>query len=342
MHLLFSEEIDFSTNRVIDWLYYYDQKYEKHIDHIKAKNDHFNFEDKTIAISFGGSDSHETFEIKDALGSIDINSTWFRRPTLNSKTLSPENENLGVYPTEYLEYSNKKRMKTFWEFLCYNLTPKKKLGSYDIVELNKPIILKKAQEHNLQIPKTLITNSKEELRIFFNQCDRKIITKSLSSVIPEYKHQTNPDSDYHLSFYQLTKLIDDLDYSPQKFAPSLFQEYIEKEYEIRSIYLNGELYSACIFSQLNEQTKVDMRNRPANHPTRYIPYQLNQNTETSLKSLMHELRLDYGAIDIVKGLDGQYYFLEINPVGQYGDVSLQCNYYINKKIAEYLINNSND
>ncbi|MCK8522513.1 grasp-with-spasm system ATP-grasp peptide maturase [Aquimarina sp. D1M17] len=342
MHLLFSEEVDFSTNRVIDWLYYNDEKYEKHIDHNKAQKDHFNFEDKTIAVSFGGNITDPIFKVNDIKDPVDINSTWFRRPTINSKTLSPEKQNFGVYPKEYLEYSNQKRMRTFWDFLCYNLQKTKKLGSYEIVDLNKPIILKKAQEHNLTIPKTLITNSIDELRNFFNLCNQKIITKSLGSVIPEYKHQVNHPKDHYLSFYQLTKLIDNIDTAPKKFAPSLFQECIDKEYEIRSIYLNGELYSACIFSQLNEQTKVDMRNRPANHPTRYIPYQLNQAIESSITSLMQELTLDYGAIDIIKGIDGQYYFLEINPVGQYGDVSLQCNYYLNKKIAEYLINNSND
>jgi hypothetical protein len=30
-------------------------------------------------------------------------------------------------------------------------------------------------------------------------------------------------------------------------------------------------------------------------------------------------------------------FLEVNPTGQYGMVSDPCNYYLDKKIAEYLI-----
>lgn len=338
MHLIFSEEIDFSTNRVIDWLYYYDRKYEKHIGHKNAKKDHFEFENKTISMSFGGKGEEESFTFKDDQTNINIDSSWFRRPTLNSKAFFPDMEYQGSYPRERIEYANTKRMRTYWDFLCYNLNKKHHLGSYDIVELNKPIILKKAQGHNLMIPKTLITNSKDELGSFFCKCKKKIITKSLNSVLPDYKHKTGAENDDYLSFYQLTTLIDDLEETPKKFAPSLFQEYIEKEYEIRTIYLNGELYSACIFSQLNEHTKVDMRNRPANHPTRYIPYQLNEKIETGLINLMQELRLDYGAIDFVKGLDGQYYFLEINPVGQYGDVSLQCNYYLNKKIAEHLIN----
>ena len=35
--------------------------------------------------------------------------------------------------------------------------------------------------------------------------------------------------------------------------------------------------------------------------------------------------------------NNEYVFLEINPVGQYGMVSEPCNYFLDKKIAHYLI-----
>ena len=50
-------------------------------------------------------------------------------------------------------------------------------------------------------------------------------------------------------------------------------------------------------------------------------------------------RLDYqvGLIDLIKGIDNNYYFLEVNPSGQYSDMSEYCNLYLEKKVATYLM-----
>ncbi|WP_299260745.1 grasp-with-spasm system ATP-grasp peptide maturase [uncultured Aquimarina sp.] len=338
MHLIFSEKIDFSTNRVIDWLYYYDQEYEKFIGPSENK-DHFRFTDKTISFTFGGVNKEEKQDIIDDSSALKIDSTWFRRPNHNTRPFNAGLEYNGVYPENILKYTLQQRTDVFWEYLGYTLESNNHLGSFKTFELNKPIVMQEAERLGLTIPKTLITNSKKDLKAFFKSCNNRIITKSLHEIIPEYKHPTE-DSNTELSFHQYTTLIDDLKNTPDVFAPSLFQECIDKEYEIRTIFLNGSCYSAAIFSQLNEETKIDMRNRDANTPTRYIPYQLTPAIEESIIKLMDKLRLSYGAIDIMKSIDGHYYFLEINPVGQYGDVSMQCNYYLNKKIAEHLINNN--
>ncbi|GAA0728021.1 hypothetical protein GCM10009430_36740 [Aquimarina litoralis] len=338
MHLIFSEKVDFSTNRVIDWLYYYDQKYEKFIGPSDNK-DHFKFNDKTISFTFGGINKEEKQSISENANPTKIDSTWFRRPNHNTKSFIEEFKYNGIYPKNILNYTLQQRIDVFWEYLGYRLESNNHLGSFKTFELNKPIVMQEAEKLGLTVPRTLITNSKRELETFFKSCNHRIITKSLHEIIPEYKHPTE-DTNTELSIHQYTTLIDNLKDTPKVFAPSLFQECIDKEYEIRTIFLNDSCYSACIFSQLNEQTKIDMRNRDANTPTRYIPYQLPETIETSIKQLMNKLNLSYGAIDIMKSINGYYYFLEINPVGQFGDVSMQCNYYLNKKIAEHLINKS--
>lgn len=38
---------------------------------------------------------------------------------------------------------------------------------------------------------------------------------------------------------------------------------------------------------------------------------------------------------------GDYYFLEINPVGQFGMVSELCNYSLYEKFANFIINDKN-
>ena len=51
---------------------------------------------------------------------------------------------------------------------------------------------------------------------------------------------------------------------------------------------------------------------------------------------MTKLEYKTGSIDLLLDTENNYYFLEINPVGQFGMVSIPCNYNIEKKIAEYL------
>ena len=58
--------------------------------------------------------------------------------------------------------------------------------------------------------------------------------------------------------------------------------------------------------------------------------------ENNLAELMKHLNLNSGSIDLIYGCDKKYYFLEVNPVGQFGMTSYPCNYYIEKKIANYL------
>jgi glutathione synthase/RimK-type ligase-like ATP-grasp enzyme len=52
---------------------------------------------------------------------------------------------------------------------------------------------------------------------------------------------------------------------------------------------------------------------------------------------MKELQLDTGSIDMIKCTDGKYYFLEVNPVGQYDMISMPCNFHLSEIIASELI-----
>ena len=50
-----------------------------------------------------------------------------------------------------------------------------------------------------------------------------------------------------------------------------------------------------------------------------------------------ELNLNCGSVDMIVDKNGEYVFLEINPVGQYGMVNEPCNYNLDHLIANYLI-----
>jgi len=121
------------------------------------------------------------------------------------------------------------------------------------------------------------------------------------------------------------------------FFPSLFQEEVKKKYELRIFYFLGEFYSSAIFSQGNNKTEVDFRNYDKEKPNRVVPYQLPIDLGQKLKTLMDELNLETGSIDMIVTPEKKYVFLEVNPIGQFNQVSIPCNYFLEKKIADYLL-----
>ena len=96
-------------------------------------------------------------------------------------------------------------------------------------------------------------------------------------------------------------------------------------------------FAGAMFTQANPKTRVDFRNYDDEKPTRIIPFELPNYIREKLLSLTAKIGLDTGSIDMIYSTDCDYYFLEINPVGQFGMVSYPCNYHIEKQIAEYLI-----
>jgi len=114
-------------------------------------------------------------------------------------------------------------------------------------------------------------------------------------------------------------------------------EYIEKRIEIRVFYLDGKCFSMAILSQCDETTSVDYRNYNVLNPNRNVPIILPKHIEISIDKLMRNLNLQTGSIDFILSSNEEFVFLEVNPIGQFLNVSHICNYCIEKEIAKYLI-----
>jgi ATP-GRASP peptide maturase of grasp-with-spasm system len=198
--------------------------------------------------------------------------------------------------------------------------------------VNKLLVLKKAKEIGLKIPNTLISNKKKDLEDFTKK-NSENITKPIWEV---YAYQ---DKKHHYSSYTTAVNFNDSYFKDELTCfPSLIQSRINKKYEIRSFFLNEKFYSMAIFSQENEQTKDDFRIYDQDKPSRNIPFKLPNEIEIKLNALMKFLNLKTGSIDLLYSNEGEFYFLEINPVGQFIMTSNPCNYHLDFEIAKTLNN----
>jgi ATP-GRASP peptide maturase of grasp-with-spasm system len=186
-----------------------------------------------------------------------------------------------------------------------------------------------AQEVGLKTPDTIITNSKKNLKEFASRYDQ-IICKNIGEISSIY---------YYKLFITYTSVItpEFIEQLPDHFFLSLFQEAIDKEFEIRVFYLEGSLFSMAIFSDNDPQTKVDFRMYNGEKPNRTVPLKLPNDLEDKIVEFMKCVNLSTGSLDLIYSQTGEYYFLEVNPVGQFGMVSFPCNYNLEKLMAEYLI-----
>jgi ATP-GRASP peptide maturase of grasp-with-spasm system len=195
--------------------------------------------------------------------------------------------------------------------------------------VNKITVLTHANRLGLNIPNTLVAQSKELLYDFIKK-NKKVIIKPLSNPI-FFSDKNSKYATYTKEIYR-----EDIDHIPFKIFPLLVQQCIDKEFEVRCFYLSGTFYSAAIISQQDPQTKQDFRNYNHKKPNRVIPYTIPENVKINLIQLMDILLLDTGSIDLIYS-NGEYYFLEVNPVGQFDMISTPCNYNLDEKIAMYLI-----
>ncbi len=312
MILILSTQDDLATNRVIDWLQFYNKPFIRinPEDSISIKSITISNTDFEYILGVNGK------EIKTS----EITSYWYRRGEFNFEASLKNNNHVDLYLNRYLG----QEMKSTKDFLYLILNNKKSIGNIQHNDTNKLYNLLTAKQCGLKIPETLISSSKSQ---YSNINAKKTITKAISNGffnIDKYAVGT------------LTKTIDKEEIQ-DSFFPSLIQEHIEKKYELRIFYIKEQFYSTAIFSQQNKKTKVDFRNYDTNKPNRVVPFKLPKKIQKKLKKLMSILDLNSGSIDIMVSKNDDYYFLEVNPIGQFRQVSYPGNYYLEQIIAKELI-----
>lgn len=330
MIVIFSIYNDFTTSDVIEWLQYYGEE----VIRINQEDDFYRLDKIDI-------DANQII-IKDrkenkTINLLDATAIWYRKGGMfhNFFNLKVKQETLkSLFLDEGHERYILNALMNETNVLLGYIFPKlekhcKSLGKYLNRNLNKLHVLELARESGLHIPETYVLHNREQIGSLLED-QKKLITKSLSDGIYLFGQQN--------AYYTFTEEVSagTISYPELNIFHSLFQEKLQKQYEIRSFYLNGEFYSMAIFSQSNAKTEVDFRKYDNVKPNRYVPYKLPDETEDKLRVLMHKIELNTGSIDLVLDQENNYCFLEVNPVGQFGMVSAPCNYYLEQKVANFL------
>lgn len=159
---------------------------------------------------------------------------------------------------------------------------------------NKIFQLKIAMELNFLLPHSLISNAQSLVN---NMSEQRIIAKPIST------GKLTKESAVHTSI--VTEKVSNIELSP-----TYFQDYLEKDYELRITVVKEKIYSVKIIAD----DKIDWRNNERkNH---YELIEIPEIVKQQCLSFLKACNLEFGAFDYIV-LNGEYYFLECNPNGQW-------------------------
>lgn len=317
--ILSTSKFESTTEEVIRWLSYYKTDWRRINGH-DLENENSFFNENEMQIKCG--------HLSSAQFPVIWYRRWYEKDSFDDAVVEAEQiKNKGGL-RQYLQ----KEFEALSGSIFYRLRNSFWLTNPSKININKLVVLDLAREIGLQIPATFVFTNKHDLGQSLLK-HKSLITKAMTNSPNLY----STDGEQEFTLYTEEVKLEDLDHLPNTFFPTLFQQRVDKEYEIRVFYLEGICYSMAIFSQRNKKTQVDFRHYDDQTPNRAVPYTLSKQTEIKIQQLMSQIGLNTGSIDLMveKGTK-HHYFLEVNPIGQFGMVSIPCNYYLEKKVATLL------
>lgn len=168
----------------------------------------------------------------------------------------------------------------------------------------KPVQLAVAARAGLDVPRTIITSDPDHAREFIGAGE--VIYKGLSGGVltAERRHRYLPTT---------VLRADGIDASVAGTA-HLFQERVPKQCEVRLTVIGQRMFPVAIYAG-SAAARLDWR---TDYPSlTYGPIELPVQVEKSVRLLMDELGLYFGALDFAVTPDGRWVFFEVNPNGQW-------------------------
>lgn len=200
------------------------------------------------------------------------------------------------------------------------------VDSFEGITLSKPSKMRLAGNKIFQIPLAIsvgftvpdmcIGNNIEHIAIK----EKRIVKPIAVGVI---------QNDYTKEYVQTNLFDSEIDLSTLKFCPSYFQEYIDKDYEVRITYIDKAGFAVRIDSANN----VDWRKKGNN--VQYSIIEIPESIDKKCLDFLDKSDMEFGCFDFIIKED-KWYFLELNTNGQWLWLEVETGHNISGEIVRYL------
>jgi MvdD-like protein with pre-ATP grasp domain len=170
----------------------------------------------------------------------------------------------------------------------------------------KALQLVKASEAGLKTPETLISNDEDQVRTFV-----AALGDTPCAIKPLVALGVTDAEGYRLPL--TTTLPPGHPLGSVAAAPTIFQPYVEKAFELRCVVIGERIFAAKIHSQASEKTRIDWRAGEPEHEVFALP----EDIQAAIRRLMDSFGLNFASLDMIVTPEGEFVFLELNPNGQW-------------------------
>ena len=307
MILLLSDSLDITTDYVAVEL---NKRREKYIrlnrDHFSEYKIFFDINKLILKVTIDG----KRFVINNS----NLRSVFYRAPTFLRETFSSDlNLEQQLYRSQWMAFT--RNMAVFGEALWVN----NPVATYKAE--NKFLQLNLAKQFGFNIPMSFVINETKGLA----NLGSNVVVKSIDTVIVRkgkmegffYTHKINKNE---LKGYDLAS------------SPIFLQEYIQPKIDWRITVVGRKVFSTKI---LENGKGVDGDWRLKKNDVKFVPSDLPEGIQKKCIKILSELGLVFGAFDLVQS-GNKFYFLEINPTGEWAWLVTDANLNIHKSICDCL------
>lgn len=302
--LIVTNEIDSHASAVIEELY---QRVPS--ESVFRLNTEMLLRKNAVTVRQSSSGTDFTLMSKGTSRSVDgreISAVYYRRP----EVVFPLVECLGEHAGEVAS----KESTLFIDWMMSSL-------DIDTFVLSPPHVLRRANSKllqyriatqvGLQLPKTLYSNDRTAVAAFVDSIPA-VAVKTL-------REASFIRGEKSYSFFTRRVSSDDLrnfiDNAPQSI--NYFQEYVEKQYELRVTAVRDQLFSVRINSQNATEKSLEDWRREDFRKVPHLVEPLPKSVKNSVLEFLSRMNLSFGCFDFIVDPDGEYWFLECNPNGQW-------------------------
>lgn len=192
---------------------------------------------------------------------------------------------------------------------------------------DKPRQLALAISLGFPVPPTVVSNCLAS--VVDRLADGPVVAKALREALLE------GEDGEQVIFTSRIPDLSELNDASVSAAPAIFQRQIEKRYDLRVTVIGDRAYAAEILSQDMAETRVDWRR--GSHPELvHREHNLPEPLAERCVSLVKALGLRFGAVDLVRDCSGEYWFLEVNPNGQWAWIENRTGLPLTRAIVDEL------
>ena len=234
----------------------------------------------------------------------DVSAVWFRRP----KALD-----LGIGNDKgERNHTNLEWAASLENF--FSLIPIERWinhPSLNVIASNKINQLQVADRLGFNVPRYLVTNSVEEAKNFLGVTEAQHIVKPLASGYIEREEgndsliYTNQVTPQHMEKLNLVRT-----------CPVLFQVKVNKQLDVRITVIDEQMTAVVLEKKVEDSQELDIR-RDNMEGMHYRLIELPASVRKGIEHLMSHYRLRFAAIDMAIDFEGNWWFFEVNPNGQW-------------------------